>query len=132
MTLRLAFRLKGRIDALTRFDYRRRSSASCRYPPCLELRLVHFLIHHDNADAAIVHPVVSGGYCSPRHMVPFTSREEGSNCVGRGGQCTPGPTFPRRPARPLICVYSPGASGRISCPSNFLTFVNTTVRAGAW
>ena len=42
----------------------------------------------------------------------------------------PNGSFPRRPARPLICVYSPGAMTRSSTPSNFLNAVNTTHRAG--
>ena len=37
---------------------------------------------------------------------------------------------PRRPARPLICVYSPELIHRNAPPSNFLACVNTTVLAG--
>eukprot|EP00755_Sulcionema_specki_P036991 Sspe_Gene.107985::Locus_87138_Transcript_1_1_Confidence_1.000_Length_957::g.107985::m.107985 len=39
-------------------------------------------------------------------------------------------SIPRRPARPLICTYSPEVSQRFPEPSNFLTLVKMTVLAG--
>mmetsp|Transcript_5482 Transcript_5482/g.12091 ORF Transcript_5482/g.12091 Transcript_5482/m.12091 type:complete len:239 (+) Transcript_5482:1584-2300(+) len=39
-------------------------------------------------------------------------------------------SLPRRPALPLICMYSPEVIQRKSCPSNFLVCVKTTVLAG--
>lgn len=39
-------------------------------------------------------------------------------------------SIPRRPARPLICIYSPLEIHLNLSPSNLRTFVNTTVLAG--
>ena len=38
--------------------------------------------------------------------------------------------MPRRPARPVSCVYSPGVSGTCCSPLNFTSRSSTTVRAG--
>ena len=38
--------------------------------------------------------------------------------------------MPRRPARPVSCVYSPGVSCSWRSPVNFVSFSITTVRAG--
>lgn len=43
---------------------------------------------------------------------------------------TPRSSFPRRPARPLICVYSPLSRKRNSPPSHFTVLVKMTVLAG--
>ena len=60
---------------------------------------------------------------------PATSA--GSSC--RGCQITtawPSTSMPRRPARPVSCVYSPGVSGACCSPLNFTSRSSTTVRAG--
>ena len=38
--------------------------------------------------------------------------------------------MPRRPARPVSCVYSPGVRNSWCSPVNLLSFSMTTVRAG--
>ena len=42
----------------------------------------------------------------------------------------PSSSMPRRPARPVSCVYSPGVSISWWSPVNFVSFSMTTVRAG--
>ena len=42
----------------------------------------------------------------------------------------PSTSIPRRPARPVSWVYSPGVSGMCCSPLNFTNFSSTTVRAG--
>ncbi|CAB4821472.1 unannotated protein [freshwater metagenome] len=42
----------------------------------------------------------------------------------------PSISIPRRPARPVNCVYSPGVIGTCASPLNLTNFSKTTVRAG--
>ncbi|CAB4662251.1 unannotated protein [freshwater metagenome] len=42
----------------------------------------------------------------------------------------PSISIPRRPARPVSCVYSPGVIGTCASPLYFTSFSSTTVRAG--
>ena len=42
----------------------------------------------------------------------------------------PSTSIPRRPARPVSWVYSPGVNGRCCSPLNLTSFSSTTVRAG--
>ena len=42
----------------------------------------------------------------------------------------PSISIPRRPARPVNCVYSPGVIGTWDSPLYLINFSNTTVRAG--
>ena len=39
-------------------------------------------------------------------------------------------SMPRRPARPVSWVYSPGVTGTCASPLNLTSFSSTTVRAG--
>ena len=42
----------------------------------------------------------------------------------------PSTSMPRRPARPVSCVYSPGVRNSWRSPVNFVSFSITTERAG--
>ncbi len=58
---------------------------------------------------------------------------DGSVVSSPGFQSTtawPSTSMPRRPARPVSCVYSPGVSGMCCSPLNFTSRSSTTVRAG--
>ena len=56
----------------------------------------------------------------------------GSEVESCGFQITtwPSTSMPRRPARPVSWVYSPGVSGRCCSPLNLTSRSSTTVRAG--
>lgn len=58
---------------------------------------------------------------------------EGSVVSSVGFQSTtawPSTSMPRRPARPVNCVYSPGVSATCCSPLNLTSRSSTTVRAG--
>ena len=61
-------------------------------------------------------------------LLPLT--ETITNPQNRHAQSIPLSSSPRRPARPLIWMYSPDVSHRKPPPSNFLALVKTTVLAG--
>ena len=58
-----------------------------------------------------------------------------ATCVGSTPGCQtttawPSTSIPRRPARPVSCVYSPGVSSAWLSPLNLTRRSSTTVRAG--
>ena len=59
---------------------------------------------------------------------PATAR--GSNPGCQSTTACPSTSMPRRPARPVSCVYSPGVMSTCASPFHFDSFSSTTVRAG--
>ncbi|CAM3883848.1 hypothetical protein ISCU110981_19255 [Isoptericola cucumis] len=54
----------------------------------------------------------------------------GSRPVWSTTTACPSTSIPRRPARPVSCVYSPGVTGWCAVPSHLTSFSSTTERAG--